>query len=104
MATISQTLAIEVAFATPDRQWQQALHVPVGTTLVEAVRRSGFAGEFPGLDPDTLPMGVHGRRERHPQTRLVEEGDRVEIYRPLLADPKDIRRRRAAAARRARAR
>lgn len=103
MATISPILAIEVAFATPDRQWQQSLCVPVGTTLVEAVKRSGFATEFPGLDPDSLLMGVYGRRERQPQTRRVEEGDRVEIYRPLLSDPKEIRRRRAAAAKRTKA-
>jgi putative ubiquitin-RnfH superfamily antitoxin RatB of RatAB toxin-antitoxin module len=96
MSVSPHSLAIEVAFATPERQWQESLRVPPGTTLLGAVRQSAFAREFPGLDPDSMPMGVHGRREKHPQQRTVEEGDRVELYRPLTADPKEIRRRRAA--------
>jgi putative ubiquitin-RnfH superfamily antitoxin RatB of RatAB toxin-antitoxin module len=88
-------LAIEVVCALPHHQRVVTLEVPAGTTLRHAVERSRIFEAFPELDPATCRLGVHGV-VRDPE-RLVQAGDRVEIYRPLPADPKTIRRRRARA-------
>ncbi|MGE5625336.1 MAG: RnfH family protein [Bacillota bacterium] len=87
------TIDIEVACATPQRQRVVALAVPRGCTVGEAVLRSGVLREFPELDPEQCKMGVFGS-PRKPED-LVEPGDRVEIHRPLIADPKQARRQRA---------
>lgn len=86
-------IEIEVACATPRRQAVVSLSVPEGCTVGEAVARSGLWQEFPELDPGLCKMGVFGslRKPEDP----VAAGDRVEIYRPLLADPKQARRQRA---------
>ena len=64
-----------------------------GTTLRQAVEASGLARDFPEVTGKALDVGVFGRR-RDPDA-VVQPGDRVEIYRPLLADPKELRRARA---------
>jgi len=74
--------------------WQESLHVPVGTTLQQVVYASGFIQHFPDVDVQALHLGVYG--ERCPPDRLVADGDRVELYRPLRFDPMESRRRRAA--------
>jgi uncharacterized protein len=81
---------VEVAAALPQRQVLIPLEVPVGTTLVEAVERSGIARQLPDFEIDPGRMGIFGR-VLPPETAL-HEGDRVEIYRPLTADPKEVRR------------
>jgi len=86
-------IEIEVACATPQRQSVVRLTVPRGCTVGEAVERSGVLREFPELSPDGLKMGVFGSL-RKPEDPL-EPGDRVELYRPLIADPKQARRQRA---------
>ncbi|NBA96518.1 RnfH family protein [Pseudomonas sp. R5(2019)] len=93
---------IEVVFATPERQLLLQVSVPSGTTLREAVRLSGIAEQFPEWDVGVCALGVFGRVIADAQTRPVEVGDRIEIYRPLLADPKEVRRLRAAKAAQAR--
>ena len=90
-------IKVEVAYALPDRQLVIPLQVPQGTTLFEAARRSGIADRFDDLDLENAPMGVFGKAERKPRERVLEDGDRVEIYRPLVADPKEVRKKRAAA-------
>lgn len=99
-------ISIEIACALPQRQVLLALQVPAGTTLQDAVMRSGilaqFATEFSAHDLAALRFGVFGKLEKSPQSRLLREGDRVEIYRPLQIDPKEARRARAARARAAR--
>jgi hypothetical protein len=92
--TGADTIAIEVAYAEPRRQWLLALRVASGTSIGEAIRLSGIAAQVPGLIVDDGHVGVHGQR-RTLDTRLAD-GDRVEIYRPLQADPKSARRQRAA--------
>ncbi len=87
------TLRVEVVYARPERQLLLPLEVPEGTTLIEAVRRSGILREFPELDLAEAKLGVFGRIR--PATEALRDGDRVEIYRPLLADPKEARRKRA---------
>lgn len=89
-------MAIEIAYALPDKQVLLALEVPVGTTARQAVLLADLARSFTQLDPSVCPLGIHGRLLAHPEERLLEEGDRVELYRPLLADPKEVRKRRAA--------
>lgn len=88
------TIRVEVVYALPDRQRLQALTVPRGSTAREAVERSGLRQEFPEIDPDDNPIGIFGRR--CPPDQVLRDGDRVEIYRPLKADPKEVRRELAA--------
>ncbi len=98
MAGVERLLSIEVAYALPQRQTLLKLEVPVGTTLREAIQRSGLAQRHPELDLERISVGVFSRPAALDDR--VGEGDRVEIYRPLAADPKEVRRRRAAQARR----
>jgi putative ubiquitin-RnfH superfamily antitoxin RatB of RatAB toxin-antitoxin module len=86
-------LAIEVVYAGAEEQVVVALSVPAGTTVAQALEYSGLAARFTEIGPDPK-LGVFGRVVR-PETP-VGAGDRVEIYRPLIADPKQVRRRRAA--------
>jgi putative ubiquitin-RnfH superfamily antitoxin RatB of RatAB toxin-antitoxin module len=97
---VGATVAIEVACALPERQLVVPLAVPAGTTALEAVALAGVAAAFPEVAIDPARIGIHGRllgtRGLAPAGRYaVRAGDRVEVYRPLLADPKTARRRRA---------
>jgi putative ubiquitin-RnfH superfamily antitoxin RatB of RatAB toxin-antitoxin module len=85
---------VEVAFATPERQLILPVEVPAGTSAIEAVRLSGIEEQFPEIDLAKNRMGVFGKLCK--PERLLAPGDRVEIYRPLKADPKVVRRERAA--------
>ncbi len=87
-------LRVEVVYALPDRQRLVAMEVPRDCTAREAVERSGLRHEFPEIDPKNNVLGIFGRRCA-PDQRL-RDGDRVEIYRPLKADPKEVRRELAA--------
>ncbi len=87
-------IRVEVVYALPERQKLLALEVPKGSTAREAVERSGLRAEFPEIDPDRNALGVFGRR--CPPDQTLRDGDRVEIYRPLKADPKEVRRELAA--------
>lgn len=88
------TIRVEVIFAAPDRQPVYALAVKVGTTLEQAIRASGVMRDFPQIDLQRSRVGVFGKLAQ--PNRVLRDGDRVEIYRPLIGDPKEIRRRRAA--------
>lgn len=87
-------IVVEVAYALPDRQALLPLQVARGTSAREAVELSGILELFPEIDLDQHRVGVFGRLCM--LDRVLEPGDRVEIYRPLLADPKEVRRRLAA--------
>ncbi len=98
--TEQQYLTVEVAYALPDKQKIISLQVAPGTTAMEAVRLSGIAAEFDEIEPDTAPLGVFGqmlgtRGLPAADAYVLEDRDRVEIYRPLIADPKEARKRRA---------
>ena len=95
-------LNIEVVYATVERQWVLACVVPDGTRVREALRLSRLAEQVPGLDLEVCPVGIFGKVVSDPGVRKVEEGDRLEVYRPLLADPKEVRKQRAAKAKAAR--
>jgi uncharacterized protein len=89
---------IEVVYAAEDRQVLQVVTVPAGTSLRAAVQASGMAAQFPGVALAECPLGIFGKVVADPEVRAVQAGDRIEIYRPLLADPKEVRRLRAAKA------
>ncbi|MDR8016952.1 RnfH family protein [Ectopseudomonas guguanensis] len=92
------SIAIEVVYALAERQKLLRLSVPVGTTVREAALRSGIQQFFPELDLKQAPLGIFGKAVSKPEERVLEEGERVEIYRPLIADPKEVRKQRAAKA------
>lgn len=92
----SEILHVEVAYALPEKQKIVALELPPGTTVREAVRRSKMDTHFPGLDLETSDLGIFGKVVPNPEERTLSDGDRVEIYRPLIADPKEVRKQRAA--------
>jgi len=94
----SDRLSVEVVFAAPDRQMLITLQLPANATAREAAMQSGLQAHFPELDLAEAPLGLFGKLVASPATQPLEDGDRVEIYRPLLADPKEVRKRRAAQA------
>ncbi len=94
-----QMINIEVAYALPQKQKLLALKVAQGTTMFEAVKQSGISEFFPELDISAASMGIFGKVEGNPKQRVLNEGERVEIYRPLTVDPKDNRKARAQRAR-----
>ncbi|MEX6662411.1 RnfH family protein [Pseudomonas sp. W2-17] len=89
------TIRVEVVYAAVDRQELLALDVPLGTTVLAGAIASGMAERFPELELAHCPLGIFGKLVGDPEQRELEAGDRVEIYRPLLADPKEVRRLRA---------
>lgn len=93
-------IRVEVAYALPHKQKIIALLVEPGTTALEAVRRSKIADHFAELDIASAKMGIFGQSlgikgMDAADKYVLHAGDRVEIYRPLAADPKEARRRRA---------
>ena len=88
-----QNIHVEVVLAMPDRQELIALEVPTGSTVADAITRSGLAEMFDGFELDLAKVGIFGQKTSPEQ--VLRDGDRVEIYRPLIADPKEVRRQRA---------
>jgi putative ubiquitin-RnfH superfamily antitoxin RatB of RatAB toxin-antitoxin module len=86
-------LRVELACALPDQVWRIMLEVSEGTTVADIIERSGLQQIHPELFPLTDNIGIFGKLCQ--QDTPVRDGDRVEIYRPLLADPKEARRNRA---------
>ncbi len=89
-------MVVEVAFALPTEQKIIALQVDEECTAYEAVIKSGIVEVYPQINPDSDPMGIFGKSIRDPKTTVLKNGQRVEIYRPLIADPKEARAKRAA--------
>ncbi|MEW5710048.1 MAG: RnfH family protein [Pseudomonadota bacterium] len=92
---MSGELTVEVIYALPAVQRLKRIAVPPGTTVQQAIERSGILQDFPEIDLTKNKVGVFGKL-----TRLdapLKDRDRVEIYRPLIADPKEVRRRRVEA-------
>lgn len=87
---------VEVAYALPDVQKIIALKVEEDCTAYDAVIRSRIVETFPEIDPEATPMGIFGKAIRDPKSEVLKEGQRVEIYRPLIIDPKQARANRAA--------
>lgn len=87
-------ISVEVAYARRERQKIITLEVREGTTAAEAVQQSGISADFPEIDLAGNSLGVFSKPCKN--DLVLREGDRVEIYRPLIADPKEVRRKRAA--------
>ena len=91
---MTDRIAIEVAYALPEKQRIVRLEVEAGTTALEAVEQSDISAHFDDLVVDgSVSLGLFGKAVKHDYT--LREGDRVEIYRPLLIDPKEVRKARA---------
>ncbi len=88
-----QRISIEVAYATPQRQKILSLEVPTGCTVREAILASGIIESFPEIDLKQQAVGVFSKLVT--LETALEEHDRIEIYRELIADPKEARRQRA---------
>ncbi|XHF31848.1 RnfH family protein [Pseudomonas chlororaphis] len=101
---VEPVIEIEVVYAAVDRQVLRVISVAEGATVRAVLMASGIDAEFPELDLKSCHLGIFGKVIADPDTRQVQEGDRIEIYRPLLADPKEVRRLRAAKAAEAKAR
>ncbi len=86
-------ISIELAYATPERQWLETLLLARGSTVADALDKSDVFNVFPHLDKSTLTLGIFSKRVE--LTTLLQAGDRLEIYRPLQVDPKVARKRRA---------
>lgn len=87
------TINIEVVYALPAEQTLLKKAVPEGTTVMAAIEASGMLEKYPGLDLSAHKLGIFGKLTKG--DAVLRDKDRVEIYRPLLADPKEVRRRRA---------
>ncbi len=87
------TIRVQVCHALPDSAFVAELTLPAGATLRQAVDASGLLQRHPGIDLDAQKLGVFGKVK--PADAPLRDGDRVEVYRPLQADPKETRRRRA---------
>jgi putative ubiquitin-RnfH superfamily antitoxin RatB of RatAB toxin-antitoxin module len=84
----------EVAYALPERQTILVVESDKEMTAEAAVNASGIFQLYPDIDPDNLKLGIFGKITK--ADTVLNEGDRVEIYRPLIADPKEARKKRAA--------
>lgn len=90
---MAERFVVKVCYATAaDEVWREA-EVEQGTTIEQAIRSSGMLDTVPGIDLQTQPVGIYGKKK--PLETLVREHDRIEIYRPLVADPEATRRARA---------
>jgi len=92
--TVSSTIHIEVAYAKPEAQQVISLTMQTPCTAQQAIEQSGLLVSFPEIDLNQNKVGIFSKPCA--LNTQLREGDRVEIYRPLLADPKEIRKRRAA--------
>lgn len=87
-------ITVEIAFALPAQQLILPIKVRLGCSAEEAVKLSGICNKFPEIDLKQNQLGIFGKAVRHDTP--LRHLDRVEIYRPLIADPKEVRRQRAA--------
>lgn len=90
---LSNLINIEIVYALPEEQTLLKKQFPQGTTVAEALQTSGILNKYPQIDLATNKLGIFGKLTK-PDV-VLRDKDRVEIYRPLIADPKEVRRKRA---------
>lgn len=90
---MADLLHVSLCYATPTLEVLRELDVAPGTTIKDAIAASGMLAELPEIDLAVHPVGIFGKKK--PLDTVLRERDRIEIYRPLVADPKESRRRRA---------
>lgn len=88
------SIEVEVCHALADKQWLVSVKMPSGSTVEDAIAASGIQHQFAAKKLSEMTIGIWG----HPVSvdRVVRHGDRIEIYRPLMIDPREARRQRAA--------
>lgn len=89
-----EMLTIEVIYALPTKQHLASLQLPAGSTVRQAIEASGLLQKYPEIDLAKNKVGIFAKLSKLDAT--LRDHDRVEIYRPLLADPKEVRKQRAA--------
>jgi len=94
MTEAGQNISVEIIYARPNRQKSELRQFSQGTTARQAVSKTSLLQIFPEIDPLECPLGVWGAEVS--DTYQLQNGDRLEIYRPLINDPRDTRRRLAA--------
>lgn len=90
---MSEIISVEVIYALPNQQIPIRLDVQQGTSVQQAIELSGVLRQFPEIDLSRNKLGIYARLAK-PET-VLRDRDRVEIYRPLIADPKEVRKKRA---------
>jgi len=90
----SKLITLEVAYANPEQQVINQIAVPEGSTVEQAIKLSGILKQFPEIEATAIKAGIFGQLCKLDQ--MVSQADRIEIYRPLIHDPKEARRQRAA--------
>jgi len=90
---VSPKITVEVAYALPEKQYLQRVKLDEGATVEEAIRAAGLLELRSDIDLSKNKVGIYSRPVK--LADVVSDGDRVEIYRPLIADPKELRRQRA---------
>lgn len=90
---MNEQVDIEVIYALPGEQILLKRSVPAGTTVADAIKASGVLDKHPEIDLDRNKLGIFGKLTK--ADAVVRDHDRIEIYRPLIADPKEVRRKRA---------
>ena len=90
---MAKQLHVQLCYATAGHETLRDLVVEEGTTIEQAIVQSGVLQDVPGIDLAVQPVGLYGKKR--PLDTVLRERDRIEIYRPLVADPKESRRRRA---------
>lgn len=90
----SESISVEVVYAQRDKQERVPLKLPAGSTAQQAIEASGLLQKFADIDLAKNKVGIYARLVKLDQA--LRDRDRVEIYRPLIADPKEVRRQRAA--------
>jgi putative ubiquitin-RnfH superfamily antitoxin RatB of RatAB toxin-antitoxin module len=88
-----EKIHVELVYALPAEQALLKFEVPQGTTIANAIRLSGILDKYPEIDLEKGKFGVFGKLSK--TDTVLREKDRIEIYRPLIADPKEVRRKRA---------
>ena len=86
-------ILIEIAYLTPENPWLKSLVITLGSTIHQALNQAQFFELFPALNPGNIEVGVFGIKKQ--LSDVLKPGDRIEIYRPLLCDPKQARRTRS---------
>lgn len=87
------SIVVQVCYARPGFEFLRELQVAVGSTLEQAIVRSGLPQQVDGIDLTLFAVGIYGKKKT--LDTVLREHDRIELYRPLIADPKEARRRRA---------
>lgn len=91
---MAETIHVEVVYARPERQEVASISLPAGSTVAQAIEASGLLGKHPDIDLAGNKLGIYAKLAK-PDT-VLRDRDRVEIYRPLIADSKEMRKQRAA--------